>query len=180
MKKLFYSLILLINLHSWSQEKSIAKNGVITFEASVATFEEIKATSSSAVCVLNSKTGDIASVINIKTFKFKNSLMQEHFNENYMESDKFPKAIFKGKIENYNTYNFDNQTKVQINGTFEIHGKSKNMTVPAFLKKEGNNYILIANFILKPEEFNIEIPSVVGYKIAKSIEVSTTFKLLGQ
>lgn len=59
MKKLFYSLILLINLHSWSQEKSIAKNGVITFEASVATFEEIKATSSSAVCVLNSKTGDI-------------------------------------------------------------------------------------------------------------------------
>ncbi|MFK7032294.1 YceI family protein [Flavobacterium oreochromis] len=178
MKSLFYSLFLFINIHSWTQEKNIAKNGIVTFEASVATFEEVKATTSTAVCVLNSKTGDLASAISIKTFKFKNSLMQEHFNENYMESDKFPKAIFKGKIENYNSYNFDNQTKIQINGTFEIHGKSKNMTVPATLKKEGNNYILVANFVLKPEEFNIEIPSIVGYKIAKSIEVSTTFKLL--
>jgi YceI-like domain len=160
-----------------AQDKVIEKNGKVTFEASVPSFEEVKAILNNGVCALNLKTGNIASIVLIKSFKFKNSLMQEHFNENYMESDKYPKATFKGKIENFNLDSYSNNTKIIIAGTFEIHGKTKNMSVPATIKKSTNEVELSCLFVLKPEDFNIDIPSIVGYKIAKTINVNTTFTL---
>src|SRR5688500_14963512 len=78
-----------------SAQKMITKTGKVTFEASVPSFEEVKATHDAVTCVLNPATGEIASLALIKGFRFKIALMEEHFNENYIESNKYPKATFK-------------------------------------------------------------------------------------
>ena len=137
MKKTFSTFMLILISHfAIAQDKILTKTGQITFEASVPSFEEVKATNKLSSCILNTKTGDIASVAMIKSFKFKSSLMQEHFNENYIESDKYPKAIFKGKIENFDVLKLTAQKQeFTINGTIELHGKSKNISVVAKISK---------------------------------------------
>ena len=92
MKKKLASLFIIISLSSFAQTKMISKTGKITFEASVPAFEEVKGKNESVTFIFNPTTGDIASLALIKSFRFKVALMEEHFNENYMESDTFPKA----------------------------------------------------------------------------------------
>ena len=177
MKKLTYILLLVASL-AYSQDKLLTKNGQITFEATVSSFEEVKANLNNAACVLNTKTGDMAVVLFIKSFKFKNGLMQEHFNENYLESDKYPKSVFIGKIENFNYDSVSNSpAKYTISGTIEIHGKKKNISAPITIYKKDKQLILDSSFQLKPDDFGIEIPSIVGYKIAKIVTVTFDFKL---
>ena len=101
MKTKILSLLIVISLSSFAQTKMFTKSGKISFEASVPAFEEVKAKNESVTCVLNPSTGEIASLALIKGFRFKVALMEEHFNENYIESDTYPKAIFKGKIDNF-------------------------------------------------------------------------------
>src|SRR6187549_3993369 len=100
MKKLLLMTLLSVAGFVSAQDKMITKTGKVTFEASVPAFEEVKAKNETATCVLNPTTGEIASLALMKGFRFKIALMEEHFNENYIESDKYPKATFKGKIEN--------------------------------------------------------------------------------
>ena len=107
MKKIFLVQLFLLTTISFAQDRVITKNGKVTFEASVPSFEEVKAKNESVTCVINSQTGEIASLILVKGFRFKTALMEEHFNENYIESDKYPKATFKGKIENYKIWGYD-------------------------------------------------------------------------
>src|SRR4051812_34513770 len=99
--KLFLVPLFLLTAACFSQEKIITKNGKITFEASMPAVEEVKGKNEGVTCVVNIKTGEIASLALVKGFRFKVALMEEHFNENYMESDKYPKSTFKGKIEDF-------------------------------------------------------------------------------
>lgn len=178
MKNIFYTLVALFSIGIYAQDKVLTKTGQITFEASVPSFEEVKASLANAGSAINIKTGDIACVIMVKNFKFKNGLMQEHFNENYMESEKYPKAVFTGKIENFNFSALNsNPVKYMVTGTMEIHGKKKSITVPVFIKKNDKVTNLTSTFELKPEEFDIEIPSIVGYKIAKTVTVKMNLDL---
>ena len=101
MKKISLYLVLLIGIAGFSQSKLITKTGKITFEASVPAFEEVKAKNESVTCILNTENGEIATLALIKGFRFKIALMEEHFNENYIESDRYPKATFKGKIDDF-------------------------------------------------------------------------------
>src|SRR5688572_15543260 len=101
MKKLIAITAFLLAGSLSAQDKLVTKNGKITFEASVPSFEEVKATNAASTFVLNPKTGEFASLALMKGFRFKVALMEEHFNENYIESDKFPKATFRGKIEGF-------------------------------------------------------------------------------
>ena len=102
MKYLFFAFVFLLNgvLIVNAQEKFITKSGVINFEASVPSFEEVKAKHQSVSALLKSN-GEFASLALVKGFRFKVALMEEHFNENYAESSKFPKATFKGKIKGF-------------------------------------------------------------------------------
>ena len=85
-----------------AQAKYIDKKGELTFEASEELFEPVKATNESVTVILNTETNEIASLALMKSFRFKNSLMEEHFNENYIESETYPKATFKGKLSDFN------------------------------------------------------------------------------
>ncbi|TGD56729.1 YceI family protein [Flavobacterium humi] len=175
----FLMLSLLSLATAFAQDKVLTKTGKVTFEASVPSFEEVKANHKAVTCILNTKTGEIASLILVKGFQFKVALMEEHFNENYIESDKFPKATFKGKIENFDWDKITAQPQdYTIKGKIELHGKSKDVVLASKIKKSGNGIEITSNFTLNPEDFDIQIPSLVRAKVAKNVAVRLDFILL--
>lgn len=160
-----------LHLHGFAQKKYITKTATINFEGSVDTFEPIKAVNSSTTVVIN-ENGDLAALVLIKGFKFPIALMQEHFNENYMESDDFPKAILRGNLTKFKSLTKnDTDQKVLFEGSLEMHGVKKELEFPVTISYKNSGYQLTANFKLDPTEYNIEIPSVVRKKIAETIDV---------
>ncbi|WP_394746686.1 YceI family protein [Spongiimicrobium salis] len=161
-----------------AQSKYIDKKGNLTFEASEELFEPVKATNESVTVILNTATGEIAALGLMKSFRFKNSLMEEHFNENYIESEVYPKATFKGKLLNFNFSDLkENKVEAIVDGKIELRGKAKQINTPLSLSKVDGAIMISGSFIVGPEDFDIEIPSVVKNKIAKEIIVSLDFKL---
>ncbi|WP_300567584.1 YceI family protein [Flavobacterium sp.] len=179
MKNILLSVFIVLNLTNvLAQDKILTKTGQVTFEASVPAFEEVKANHKAVTCILNTKTGEIASLILVKGFQFKLALMEEHFNENYIESDKFPKATFKGKIDNFDLDKITTQNQeFTIKGKMELHGKSKDITVIAKIKKVKEALQITSNFALNPEDFDIQIPTIVKAKVAKKVDVRLDFTL---
>jgi hypothetical protein len=178
MKKI--GLLVLVALCSFVtiQEKKITKTGTITFEASVPSFEEVKAKNTAVTCVLNTTNGEIAALALMKGFRFKVALMEEHFNENYIESSKFPKATFKGKIENFDISKISTTSKdYTIKGKLELHGKSKDITTIAKIKKTGTDIEVKTNFSVNVSDYDIEIPSVISKKVAKKVTIDCNFLL---
>ncbi|WP_445710729.1 YceI family protein [Flavobacterium sp.] len=178
MKKIILFFFLSITTLSFSQGKKSTKTGEITFEASVPSFEEVKATNKGVSCILNTKTGEIAALALVKGFRFKVALMEEHFNENYIESNKYPKAVFKGKIENFDSSKLSSTAqKFTIKGTLEIHGKTKDIISIASIKKTGNSIDITNEFDVNVDDFNIEIPNVVSKKLSKEVNVKCHYVL---
>jgi hypothetical protein len=176
--KLLAVLLLFAQSLVSAQDKIITKSGTIIFEASVPSFEEVKAKHEGASCVIDTKTGEIAALVLMKGFRFKIALMEEHFNENYVESDIYPKATFKGKIEHFDYHKIDqNQKEYHIHGTIEIHGKSKEISILGRLRKTKNGLELLSDFNLNADDFNIKIPSIVSNKVSKNVLVSLNFLL---
>lgn len=164
--------MILVSGWSIAQDKMICKTGNITFEASVPAFEEVKATNTNVTIVLNPKTGEIASLALMKGFRFKVALMEEHFNENYMESDKYPKAIFKGKIENFNASSLTaNPKNFTINGKLELHGKTVAVKTIAKMSNSGSGINLVSDFSVNASDFDISIPAVVKNKVSNKINI---------
>ena len=161
-------------ISSWiiAQEKKMSKSAVIVFEASVPSFEEVKATNNNVTLVLNPATGEIASLALMKGFRFKIALMEEHFNENYIESDKYPKALFKGKIEGFDINSLTSKSKdFIINGKLELHGKTVAVKAPAKISQTNSGINLQSNFSVNASDFDISIPAVVKNKVANKINI---------
>lgn len=178
MKKFYILIALFIFSIGFAQDKILTKNGKITFEASVPSFEEVKAKNEGVTCIINTKTGEIASLTMVKGFRFKVALMEEHFNENYIESDKYPKTTFKGKIEGFDYSKITKEGKsYTIKGKLELHGKSKDITINATIKKSADGVSLVSNFTLNTDDFGIDIPSVVSKKVSKKVNVTLDFNL---
>ena len=178
MKKISLYIALLIGIAGFSQTKLITKTGKITFEASVPAFEEVKAKNESVTCVLNTDNGEIAALSLMKGFRFKIALMEEHFNENYVESDTYPKATFKGKIENFDISKIGSTLKeFTIKGKLEMHGKSKEISIIAKIKKTESGLEIDSNFFVITDDFDIDIPSVVSKKVSKKVNVTLDFVL---
>jgi hypothetical protein len=176
MKNSILICMLLCVSATFAQEKLITKNGKITFEASVPSFEEIKAKNENVTCILNTKTGEIASLALIKGFKFPIALMEEHFNENYIESTKYPKATFKGTIKDFNFAELTGSSKeYTLNGKLEMHGKVKDVTTSAKIKKTNKGIEIETNFSVNASDFDISIPSVVKYKVSNKINIANVF-----
>jgi hypothetical protein len=161
-----------------AQGRYVTKTGEIDFEASVPSFEEVKAKNTNVSAILNSDTGEFAALALMKGFRFKVALMEEHFNENYIESSKFPKATFKGKIKDFIFSKLsESDSEFMIEGTITMHGVDKLIDVPATFTLLDNTISMKLRFTLRPEDFNIEIPKVVSSKIAEEIDVVTNYSL---
>ncbi|KGL64148.1 YceI family protein [Polaribacter sp. Hel1_85] len=156
-----------------AQERYLTKNGAVTFFSS-APMEDIKADNNQVLSIVDASSGKMAIAILMKSFMFKKALMQEHFNENYVESDKFPKATFKGDILNFDTIK-DSETKVEVKGTMTIHGKSKEIVIPANITRNEDNILVKGEFNLLVADYDIEIPGAVAKNIAKKIKVTFKF-----
>ncbi len=151
----------------------ISKNAEISFY-SYTPIEEIKAVNDKGVSVLNFDDSKVEFSVLIKGFHFKNALMQTHFNENYMDSDNFPKAVFKSTevdLSSVNT-NVDGDYIVPVKGVLTVRGVDKDVETEGTIHVNGGEVSAVAKFVVSPADFKIEIPSLVDGKIAKEIEVS--------
>lgn len=161
-----------------AQQKYSTKTGTIVFEASVPSFEEVKAMHENVSAILNMETGQFASLALIKGFRFKVALMEEHFNENYMESSEFPKAIVKGTLQEFTAEKISEAFQsFTLKGTITMHGVTQDLETQIRLKKDTSGYQMETEFILKPESFNIEIPKIVSSKIANEVTVMAIYSL---
>ncbi|TPG33274.1 YceI family protein [Flavobacterium pectinovorum] len=178
MKKIIVLLLLFVGILNVSAQKYATKTGSLKFEASVDSFEEVAAENKNTSAVLETSTGEIAVLTLMKGFRFKVALMEEHFNENYVESDKFPKATFKGKIEDFDVSKLSATAKtVKISGDLTLHGKTKNITATAKILKSGDKITVTGNFDVKAADFAIEIPKLVSKKVSDKIKVSFNLPL---
>ena len=134
--------------------------------------EDIRAASDKGVAVLISKTGKIAFQVPIKSFEFAKGLMQEHFNENYMESDKYPYAKFDGKINQEIDFTKDGEYNVSATGALLIHGIIKQRTIPGTLKIKDGQIQILSGFEVACADHKIKIPNLVFTKIAEVIKVN--------
>lgn len=154
-------------------QKYYTKNGNISF-FSKTSMEDIQADNNQVMSVINTATGDLQFSVLIKSFHFKKALMEEHFNENYMESNKFPKATFKGVIADVSKVSFDKDGSynVPVNGELTIHGVTKKVTTTGTINVSGGKISATAKFPVKVADYNISIPKVVQNNISETIDVS--------
>ncbi|MEL7530012.1 MAG: YceI family protein [Bacteroidota bacterium] len=173
MKKSFLILsLLLMTVGTLSAQKYLTRTGQITF-LSKTPVENIEADHKQVTSIFNAETGDLVFSLLLKGFQFEKELMQEHFNEKYVESDKFPKSTFKGAITNMDEVdlNKDGTYKVQVEGSLIIHGVTQPVTAEGTLTVKGDNIIAEASFPIALEDYKIEVPSVVRENIAESISI---------
>jgi len=170
MKKILTILLLLIIANYTKAQIYLAKTCEISF-FSEAPLENIKAVNKAAKPILNTATNDIQMKIVISAFVFEKPLMQEHFNENYMESEKFPEATFKGKINEQIDWKKDGEYKVTVTGVLKIHGVEKTRTLEGTVKIKGEEITIETKFNIHVADHNIKVPSMYVKNIAEDVEV---------
>ncbi|MEZ5046458.1 MAG: YceI family protein [Chitinophagaceae bacterium] len=172
MKKILFLLLVASFAGQLQAQRYMTKTGTAVF-TSKATLETIEGTNKASAFVLDTKNGALNALIKIKSFVFDKQLMQEHFNENYMESNKFPEAKFKGNIKNTSQINFtkDGEYQADIVGQLTIHGVTKNITEKARLIIKNGKITLSGSFSVLLSDYEIKIPGAVKDKIAKSVKI---------
>jgi len=175
-KKIVTLLFVLYSFCSFSQ-KYISRNGSVQFNASTP-LETINPINNYVSSVFDSENGEIVFQMNMISFKFEKALMETHFNEKYIESEKHPKSTFTGKIKNWNSDFLDgNRHNVIAVGTITIHGTKKEIEVNGSLKKNNKNITIDSDFELIISDFEIKIPKLVRDKISKKVKVEVNINL---
>lgn len=157
-----------------AQENYMTRNGQISFFSSTP-LEDIKAVNNEVASVINRKTGSVQFIVLIKSFQFRKSAMQDHFNEKeYMDSDRYPKAELKGNILNISTVNFtiDGTYPVTVEGTLTMHGVSNKIKLAGNIIIKGTNLTTTSVFTIKLADYKIAVPTIVSKKIAEKVEVT--------
>ncbi len=173
-KTIVLMVVILAATHSFAQ-KFYTKNGLISFY-SKSSMEDITADNNEVLSVINTTTGDLQFSVLNTGFHFKKALMEEHFNENYMESDKYPKAIFKGKITNLSAVNFakDGSYTVTVTGPLTMHGVTNTVTADGTVTIKNGSISATSKFKIKLADYEISIPSVVKNNIAEIVDVTVS------
>lgn len=168
------SLALVFNLKA--QDKFITKTGHVWFHSKT-DFKEIEAHNKQVTSILDTKTGEVIVSAFMKDFKFDNQLVEEHFNENYVHSAKYPKVKFTGKITNIASIDLkkDGTYKCTVEGVIEMHGKTKNFKGEGTAVVKAGKIKATSHFTITAEEFAIEIPEIVKEKIQKNIDINVEF-----
>jgi hypothetical protein len=164
------SLFLLLTCFSANAQKYLAKDGTISF-FSETPLEDISALNKKVSAVFDSSTDELVFQLNISDFIFPKALMQEHFNENYLESDIYPKSTFSGKVVR------NNDGKATVHGNLTVHGETNKIIVDGMLSQNMESVYISAEFVLKLQDFNIRVPTIVMYKIAEEIDVKVNIEL---
>ena len=169
---LLFTFILLATTSGLAQ-KYFTRTAEVSFFSEAPT-ENIEAQNRQVTCILNTDNGELAFSVQLMGFHFEKALMEEHFNENYVESHKYPKSTFKGKVLEFESIDLKSPGKhqVTVEGEMSLHGETKSIKANGELKVEGEEILLSSKFDMKIEDYKISIPKAVINKIAESIEVS--------
>ena len=179
MKRFFFtSAALIVFAAAANAQRVYTKNGLISFFSSTK-MEDIKADNNQVLCVLNTQTGDLQFSLLNKGFHFPKALMEEHFNENYIESNKYPKSTFKGTVADITKVDFtkDGTYPVSVKGDLVMHGITKNITAAGNITVKGGKVTAAAKFMVKLADYNISIPGAVKSNISESIEITVKCEL---
>jgi polyisoprenoid-binding protein YceI len=164
-----------------AQNRFFTKTGTIAFTAGTP-LEDIDATNKSVTSIFDASTGQIEFAVLVKGFEFRRDLMQKHFNENYLESEKFPKATFKGKFDDVTKINFkkDGSYSIAVKGTLDIHNVKKEVEVLGIIQVTNGVISSSAVFKVVIDDYGIKIPGAVKDKISPTVEikVNCTYKAL--
>ena len=163
----FILLFFSIQIHA---QKFMGNNGEISF-FSEALFEDISAVNKKVSAVFDATNNNLVFQLKISDFLFRKALMQEHFNENYLESDIYPKSTFSGKVvQNKNG-------KATVQGDLIIHGKTNKIKVDGIIIQNKESVVILAEFVIKLDDYNIKIPRIVMYNIAEEIAIKVNIEL---
>ncbi len=178
MKVLFLSICLFCGIRGASAQKWGTRTGQISF-FSAAKLEDITATNKEVSAVVDATAGTVAVALDMRDFKFRRALMEEHFNENYVESEKFPKAEFRGKIENAETVKWttDGVYPIAVAGSLTIHGITKPVVVPFTLIIKDGKAGVSGKFPLALSDYGVKIPTLLTAKIAEVVEVNVVIAM---
>lgn len=171
-KYIFFTTLLLCSIIANSQ-KYFTKTGAINFEAST-DLEDVSAINKSVASVVDAASGKLVFAVLIKGFEFRKALMQEHFNENYMESSKYPKAEFKGSITPQSSVNFQKPGSypATVTGTMEIHGVQKEITTSGTIEVTSQGVQVLSKFTININDYKISIPGIVKEKISPVAKIT--------
>tara|TARA_Y100001968_G_scaffold306407_1_gene323222 strand:- start:772 stop:1365 length:594 start_codon:yes stop_codon:yes gene_type:complete len=175
---LFFVITSFFVLSLSSQDKYITRSGHVSF-VSETPLENITGINDHVSSILDVDNGAIVLQMKIISFEFEKALMQEHFNEKYMESEKYPKSTFSGTIDDWQNINLTEgkMVDVAVEGVIEIHDVKKVITANGTLQLNNGSINLRSNFSLKVADFNIKVLSVVRDKVAKRVDVSVDLSL---
>jgi hypothetical protein len=177
MKQFLFILFTFSAIFASSQEKYISRNGSIQFIASTP-LETIDPINNHVSCILDTENGNIVFQLKMISFKFEKALMEEHFNEKYVESEKFPKATFQGKIKDWDTTLLNGEKHMVLAiGNITIHGIKKEIIVNGIIKTNKINIFLSSSFDITLADFGIGIPKLVRDKISKTVKVEVNMNL---
>lgn len=155
-----------------AQTRYLTRTGTISF-FSATPIEDIQARNQAVAAVVDAQSGQVAFTVRMREFKFPKTLMQEHFNENYVESEKYPSATFTGQLAGLEAALAGSGPQpVQVEGELTIHGVTQHVRVPGTLEKQGERLLMKAKFAVAPAAYRIEIPALVRGHIAQSVEVT--------
>ncbi len=174
MKQLLVSVLLCtLSAGSFAQPVFITRNGKISF-FSKTPIENIEATNNEVTSLLNIEKGELVFAVLVKSFRFDKALMEEHFNENYLESTKYPKATFNGKILNLSKVNFNvsGTYEIEVGGDLTIHGVKQYQTATGTIIVSPGKLEASSRFVIKLSDYKIEIPSLVAEKISNTVEIN--------
>jgi len=177
--KMIITLLLVIaSVITNAQGKLYTKSGKVTFFSSTS-LENIEAINKTVVVLLDTKTGDLQFAVLMKGFEFKKALMQEHFNRDYVESDKYPKAEFKGQVSNNGSINYsmDGNYPATVKGKLTIHGVTKDIETSGTITVKEGKITLESSFPVLVADYNISIPKLYRDNISKSIKVTVNCAL---
>ncbi|MBS1487050.1 MAG: YceI family protein [Bacteroidetes bacterium] len=165
-------MVLVLAIPSRAQKFSSDKSFIRFFSS--AAIEDITAENRMGSSIFNEETGEVVFSVPIREFQFAESLMKGEFNQKYMESEKFPKAIFEGKITGYAKDVSSEQTVVAA-GKLTIHGVTKNVEIHGSIKNENDHKVMKSKFIVKLEDYDVKVPEFLWQKIAEQVEVTVEF-----
>lgn len=170
---MFILFAALLSIAASAQTKYFTRNGRVFFNAS-SPLEKIEAINDKSTSVIDLSTGQIEFGVLLKAFLFERALMQEHFNENYVESDKYPKATFKGTIANASSIDKskDGTYPVKVSGKLTLHGVTKDVETMATFTVKNGTLSASTDFKIEAADYNIEIPGLVKDKVAKTISIN--------
>jgi polyisoprenoid-binding protein YceI len=170
MKKTLFLFLLVMSVYFSHGQVFTTRNGFIGFYSKTP-LEDIKAENSQVYAVVDAGKKVLAFNLLVKGFSFPKKLMQDHFNEEYIESDKYPNARFTGTYAGNVDFSKNGVYTVQVQGELTLHGVRKQLTVPATIEVQNDKLTGKSNFKLTPSDFDIKIPSLVREKIAQQIDV---------